>query len=84
MVSVSEDSLALSGHHLISVPMSLTALRCSSILLPNSYSSASITIRLSIAGMIGDHILGMENYVQQNHLMEITNVGHVRIKLVTV
>jgi hypothetical protein len=63
--------------------MSLTALPCSSTSPPNRYSSASITIWLSDAGKIGDHALDQENCTQRNHLMEITNAGHMQIEMVT-
>jgi hypothetical protein len=83
MGSVSEDSLPLSGHHLMRIPGSLTALPCSSTSPPNRYLSASDTIRLSIAGKIRDHALEEENYTQENHLMEITNATHMQIEVVT-
>jgi len=63
--------------------MSLTALPCSSTSPPNRYSSASITIRLSIARKVLDQGLDQENWQHENHLMEITNAGHMQIILVT-
>ncbi len=47
------------------------------------HSRYKITPKLSIAEDT-DHTLEMQNYMQINHLMEITNASHIKIVLVTV
>jgi hypothetical protein len=82
--NVSEGSLVLSSHHLYHIPLSLTALPCSSTWPLVSSSSASHTSGLSHAGKNMDQHLDKESYMQMNHLMEITSASHLQIILVTI
>ena len=48
------------------------------------HSRYKITPKLSNAEKDMDHTLEMKNYKHGNHLMEITNAGHMQIEMVTV
>ncbi len=68
---MSEGLLALSGHLLKMLLLSLIALPFSSTSPPNSYSRSKIMIKQSHAFMRWDHVLEKENFLHVNHLMQI-------------